>query len=92
MGVAGLLLLLVAVDQIQPPETQWTAAILLGGIDFYQAHLSERLNTGCPFTPTCSVYTEMAIKKYGAVKGGLMGAWRILRCNPWNTRVGEDYP
>jgi len=38
----------------------------------------------CKYHPTCSVYTYQAIEKYGLIKGGLMGAWRILRCNPWS--------
>jgi uncharacterized protein len=38
----------------------------------------------CRYRPTCSQYTYDAIKKYGLIKGSLMGAWRILRCNPWS--------
>ncbi len=38
----------------------------------------------CKFQPTCSEYTYQAIQKYGIIKGGLMGLWRIMRCNPWN--------
>jgi putative component of membrane protein insertase Oxa1/YidC/SpoIIIJ protein YidD len=25
-----------------------------------------------------------AVQKYGAIKGGAMGVWRILRCNPFS--------
>jgi hypothetical protein len=38
----------------------------------------------CRFQPTCSEYAYQAIKKYGLLKGGLLGIWRILRCNPWS--------
>ncbi len=38
----------------------------------------------CRFKPTCSEYGAEAISKYGLVKGGVMTAWRIMRCNPWN--------
>ena len=38
----------------------------------------------CRFRPTCSDYAINAIQKYGIVKGALKGAYRILRCNPWN--------
>ncbi|MDI3496134.1 MAG: uncharacterized protein PWQ35_155 [Patescibacteria group bacterium] len=38
----------------------------------------------CRFTPTCSQYGKEAIEKHGVIKGGIMTAWRILRCNPWN--------
>lgn len=43
----------------------------------------------CKFSPTCSEYTYEAIKKYGVKKGTLMGAKRILRCNP-SSKGGFD--
>jgi putative membrane protein insertion efficiency factor len=43
----------------------------------------------CRYNPTCSQYTYDAISKYGVVKGSIMGAYRILRCNPF-ARGGED--
>lgn len=43
----------------------------------------------CKFHPTCSQYSYEAIEKYGVIKGGVMGVWRILRCNPWS-KGGED--
>jgi putative membrane protein insertion efficiency factor len=43
----------------------------------------------CRFHPTCSNYTFQAINKYGIFKGGALGIWRIVRCNPWNPG-GED--
>lgn len=38
----------------------------------------------CRFTPSCSRYTLESVQKYGFVKGGLIGAWRVLRCNPFS--------
>ncbi|TSC92081.1 MAG: hypothetical protein CEN92_151 [Candidatus Berkelbacteria bacterium Licking1014_96] len=43
----------------------------------------------CRFHPSCSEYIYQAIDKYGIFKGGVLGLWRILRCNPWN-KGGED--
>jgi len=43
----------------------------------------------CRFTPSCSEYGIEAFSKYGIIRGGLMTAWRILRCNPWN-KGGHD--
>jgi hypothetical protein len=31
-----------------------------------------------------------ALEKYGAVKGTLLGLYRILRCNPYNKHCGYD--
>lgn len=38
----------------------------------------------CKFYPTCSEYTRQAIEKYGVLKGCILGAWRVLRCNPFS--------
>ncbi|MFH0779266.1 MAG: membrane protein insertion efficiency factor YidD [Parcubacteria group bacterium] len=43
----------------------------------------------CRFHPTCSEYAYQAIEKYGLIRGGLMGTWRVLRCNPLS-KGGED--
>lgn len=40
--------------------------------------------SSCRFSPTCSVYTYQAIKKYGTIKGIIKGLGRIIRCNPFN--------
>ncbi len=52
-------------------------------IDFYRHRISP-LKGGpcCRFVPTCSEYAREAVLKYGALKGGLLAAYRILRCNP----------
>jgi putative membrane protein insertion efficiency factor len=42
------------------------------------------LPSSCRFEPSCSLYTEQAIVKYGLLKGSWMGAKRIARCQPFN--------
>ncbi len=49
----------------------------------YQAVLSPYLPNSCRYTPTCSQYMIDAVKKYGAIKGGLMGLKRLSTCHPW---------
>ena len=63
--------------------------IFIGLIRFYQKYLSPMKSTKCPYTPSCSQYGLEAIQKYGAVKGGMLAVWRILRCNPFS-RGGYD--
>jgi len=59
--------------------------ILLAIIRLYQATISRALPSNtCRFYPTCSHYGYQAIYKHGALKGSLMAAWRVLRCNPFN--------
>ncbi|HET6454304.1 MAG TPA: membrane protein insertion efficiency factor YidD [Armatimonadota bacterium] len=38
----------------------------------------------CRYWPTCSEYAVQAIDKHGPIRGMVMAAWRILRCNPWS--------
>jgi len=63
--------------------------LMIAGIRFYRKHLSKyKLPTQhCIYTPT--EYGLEAIEKYGALKGGLLTIWRILRCNPFH-RGGYD--
>jgi hypothetical protein len=66
---------------------------LLALIRLYQMTISRALppNT-CRFYPTCSHYGYQAIYKYGALKGSLMAAWRVLRCNPFNPGGFDPVP
>lgn len=57
--------------------------ILLAGIRAYKKYISPLSGPHCRYTPTCSEYALQAVKKYGAVKGSLLAARRILRCNPF---------
>ncbi len=57
-------------------------SFLLRWIGFYQRRISPMLGPRCRFHPTCSQYAEEAIREYGALRGGLMALWRILRCQP----------
>lgn len=56
--------------------------LLLFLIRFYQKHISHLFPPMCRFYPTCSHYAVEAIETHGAFKGGLLTAWRLLRCNP----------
>ena len=42
--------------------------------------------------PSCSEYTKQAIAIHGFFKGCLMGAYRILRCNPLNPGRYDPVP
>lgn len=58
--------------------------LLLALIRMYQKHVSPAFPPRCRFIPTCSQYAAEAISKYGALWGGLLALWRLLRCNPFN--------
>jgi uncharacterized protein len=50
----------------------------------YQKIISPILPPSCRFYPSCSQYGIEAVNKHGVIKGGLMTAWRVLRCNPFS--------
>jgi putative membrane protein insertion efficiency factor len=63
--------------------------LLITLLRFYKVVVSPFLPPACRFTPTCSEYAREAIEKYGAIRGSLMAAWRICRCQPF-ARGGYD--
>ena len=68
----------------------WPARmILIGLIRLYRVTLSGMLGGQCRFEPTCSHYGEQAIRSHGAVRGSVMAAGRILRCQPFG-KAGYD--
>lgn len=66
---------------------------VLALIRLYQMTLSKALppNT-CRFYPSCSHYGYQAIYKHGLIKGTLLAAWRVLRCNPFNPGGYDPVP
>ncbi len=66
--------------------------IVLKGIRLYQKYLSPMKTTKCPYCPTCSAYGYEAVEKYGAIKGGALATWRIIRCNPFSKGGYDPVP
>uniref|UniRef100_A0A7C8YUH6 Membrane protein insertion efficiency factor n=2 Tax=Opuntia streptacantha TaxID=393608 RepID=A0A7C8YUH6_OPUST len=54
----------------------------LSMLKFYKKEISPLLPKSCRYVPTCSEYSMIAYKKYGVVKGTVLTAWRLCRCNP----------
>ena len=61
-------------------------------IKFYRKYISPMKSTKCPYIPSCSEYGMEAIEKYGALKGGALALWRIIRCNPFSTGGSAPVP
>jgi uncharacterized protein len=53
-------------------------------IRVYQRFLSPALAPRCKYEPSCSRYAVQAIERYGILRGSVLAAWRLLRCNPWS--------
>jgi hypothetical protein len=67
--------------------------VLLSLIRLYQMTFSRLMpqNT-CRFYPSCSHYGYQAVYKHGVIKGSLLAAWRVFRCNPFNAGGYDPIP
>lgn len=66
--------------------------VALALIKLYQITLSPLLGTRCRFHPTCSVYAQEAIAKYGLLRGVSLGLRRLLRCHPFHAGGIDPVP
>ena len=67
-----------------------TVLILL--VRAYQVTLSPLFSGCCRFEPSCSNYMIEAIQVHGALKGTLLGLWRLLRCHPFGKSGYDPVP
>jgi putative membrane protein insertion efficiency factor len=59
-------------------------AVAVAPITLYQRFVSPAIPRRCKYEPTCSRYAVEAIWEYGILRGAVLAAWRLLRCNPWS--------
>ena len=59
-------------------------ALFLAPIRLYQRFISPALPRRCKYEPTCSAYAVDAVRELGVIRGSILAAWRLLRCNPWS--------
>jgi len=48
---------------------------------FYKTFISSQDLSVCTFTPSCSEYGILAVKRFGPMRGGFMTMDRLTRCN-----------
>ena len=58
--------------------------LLLALIRRYRRDVSPYRPPCCRFIPTCSTYALEAVEVHGAVKGGALALWRVMRCHPFH--------
>ena len=66
--------------------------LLLKFIYFYQSSISPTKPPCCRYHPTCSSYAVTAISRFGALRGGFLALWRLLRCNPFSKGGFDEVP
>ncbi|HLI98593.1 MAG TPA: membrane protein insertion efficiency factor YidD [Bradyrhizobium sp.] len=58
----------------------------------YRHTLSPLVGYNCRHLPTCSIYADEAIARFGLWGGGWMTLARLLRCQPWGTSGIDNVP
>jgi uncharacterized protein len=71
--------------------TRLLRAVVSAPIRLYQRLVSPLLGSRCRYYPSCSEYALRSIRRFGILRGSVLAAWRLLRCNPLS-RGGFDYP
>ena len=64
---------------------------LVSMVMWYKSAISPLLAPACRFYPTCSSYAIASLQEYGPLRGLVLTAWRLLRCNPTGGK-GYDQP
>jgi uncharacterized protein len=60
------------------------SVLMIAPIRLYQRWISPALAPRCRYYPSCSDYAIQAIRELGPVRGLILAAWRLLRCNPFS--------
>lgn len=55
---------------------------LLAALGAYRRWISPARPRRCRYEPTCSAYAVESIRRFGASRGLILAAYRLLRCNP----------
>jgi putative membrane protein insertion efficiency factor len=56
----------------------------------YRKLISPFIQPRCRYYPSCSTYAVVALKQHGPIRGSILAAWRVMRCNPFSAG-GFDY-
>jgi putative membrane protein insertion efficiency factor len=56
--------------------------LVLAIVACYRMLISPVLPPSCRFVPTCSEYTQRALRKHGMLRGSMLALRRVLRCHP----------
>jgi len=75
-----------AAREAHPGRGRGTVArIAISLVRVYQNWISVLKPKTCRYYPSCSEYAVGALAARGLLRGGLLAAWRVLRCNPFSS-------
>ncbi len=74
------------VVRFNPMETSELKLVATGLIRLYQKFISSQDSPTCSFSPSCSRFGMACIQEYGVLRGVLLAADRLIRCNGSQSR------
>lgn len=80
----------IKIDSLPIPEKPFLLRQSILLLRWYQEKISPKLGHRCVFDPSCSRYSELAIRETGLLKGFYLTIIRLFRCRPGNG--GLDIP
>lgn len=79
-------------DRMTGSNGRLSKRILLAMVGGYRRFVSPLLPSSCIYTPTCSRYAEIAVERFGALRGSWLAVRRILRCHPFRKGGFDPVP
>ena len=64
----------------------------LGLLRLYKVLISPLYAGSCRFLPSCSDYAAEAVARHGVVRGSILTARRLARCNPFGAHGVDPVP
>jgi putative membrane protein insertion efficiency factor len=58
--------------------------VFLLPLHLYRRLIAPALPPRCKYYPSCSAYAVQAVRELGVIRGSIVAAWRVVRCNPWS--------
>ena len=80
------------ISTVQAAIGRLPGSIGIGLIRLYRLTLSPFIGRQCRYLPTCSEYTEEAIRRFGLWPGLWIGLARFQRCGPFGASGFDPVP
>jgi len=64
------------------PQSPFSIRLGVILLRLYRKISPQSLRCRCVFDPSCSHYSELAIRQYGVMKGSILTLFRLTRCKP----------
>jgi len=58
----------------------------------YRLLVSPFLGNNCRFYPSCSLYAQIAVERFGLGRGLWLAFKRVLKCHPWHSDGYDPVP